>query len=101
MNRRPSRALRHVAYFVLCLALDACHRAPSPRTPTPVAPSGAVEANLPRAADDPGLWLSTGRDVNLDYHSPLRDITASNVGQLGFAWEYRLGSHRGLEATPV
>jgi quinohemoprotein ethanol dehydrogenase len=50
---------------------------------------------------DPGQWLKSGRDEAGTYHSPLSDINASNVSKLGFAWEYKLGTHRGLEATPV
>jgi quinohemoprotein ethanol dehydrogenase len=43
----------------------------------------------------------TGRDPAGTYFSPLSDINAGNVARLGFAWEYRLGTRRGLEATPV
>src|SRR5262249_55726143 len=35
------------------------------------------------------------------YYSPLKSIDAGNVGQLGFAWEYDLGTDRGQEATPI
>ncbi len=38
--------------------------------------------------------------VNTHY-SPLHDINARNVEHLGFAWDYRLGTNRGLEATPM
>jgi quinohemoprotein ethanol dehydrogenase len=100
-SRHPSGALRYAAYLILWLALDACHRAPSPPVPTLIGPLGVVDANRTSAAREPGQWLTTGRDASLDYHSPLSDINASNVAQLGFAWEYRLGTHRGLEATPV
>jgi quinohemoprotein ethanol dehydrogenase len=50
---------------------------------------------------DPGQWPMAGRDEAGTYHSPLSDINISNVSKLGFAWEYRLGTHRGLQATPV
>ena len=55
----------------------------------------------PAADRDPGQWPTAGRDDSGTYHSPLRDINTSNVSTLGFAWEYKLGTHRGLEATPV
>jgi mono/diheme cytochrome c family protein len=35
------------------------------------------------------------------YYSSLRRIDDHNVTQLGFAWEYRTGTTRALEATPV
>ncbi len=56
-------------------------------------------AATPASAD--GQWPSAGRDDAGTYHSPLTDINTGNVGRLGFGWEYSLGTHRGLEATPL
>jgi quinohemoprotein ethanol dehydrogenase len=105
-GRRPVRAS---AALAAALALVACHRAPptSNAAPPGIAPAaqssaGAVDAKRLAAADtEPGSWLIAGRDLAGDYHSSLAEINASNVAQLGFAWEYRLGTHRGLEATPL
>ncbi len=36
-----------------------------------------------------------------DYYSHLAAINARNVARVGFAWQYRLPTTRGLEATPV
>ena len=64
--------------------------------------AGALDAaRLANADAEPGQWLTTGRDANWDYHSTLSDINQSNVSRLGFAWQYWLGTRRGLEATPV
>ena len=46
-------------------------------------------------------WPAPGGDQNGTYHSPLAAIDAANVGRLGFAWQYDLGTERGQEATPV
>lgn len=63
---------------------------------------GRVDAQRLRDADrEPQQWFSVGRDVKGAYYSPLADINDRNVGGLGFAWEYRTGTDRGLEATPV
>src|ERR1700677_5199613 len=35
------------------------------------------------------------------YYSPLSQINAGNVQDLGFAWEFKTGTYRGMEATPV
>src|SRR6202012_5453652 len=35
------------------------------------------------------------------YFSPLEDINQGNVARLGWAWDYRLGTYRGQEATPL
>lgn len=50
---------------------------------------------------EPGSWLTDGRDQGGTFFSPLRSINSSNVGRLGFAWQYDLGTTRGQEATPI
>lgn len=60
--------------------------------------AGLRAADGTQADDD---WRSNGRDADGTYHSPLADINRSSVSRLGFAWDYRLGSSRGLEATPL
>ena len=50
---------------------------------------------------EPDEWFTSGRDAQGSYYSPLESINETNVGRLGFAWEYKLGSNRGLEATPL
>ncbi len=80
-----------------------CHREnpPAPRAAQPP-PTGAADVNAERlAAGEPDQWLTSGRDANGTYYSPLQDINAGNVGKLGFAWDYRLGTSRGQESTPL
>lgn len=60
-----------------------------------------TEQRLVQANAQPGQWFTSGRDAGLTYYSPLSQIRSSNVGKLGFAWQYELGTSRGLEATPV
>jgi quinohemoprotein ethanol dehydrogenase len=67
---------------------------------TPAAPAAAIDAAR-LAAGEPDQWLTPGRDANGTYFSPLTDVNAGNVAKLGFAWDYRLGTGRGLEATPL
>jgi quinohemoprotein ethanol dehydrogenase len=62
---------------------------------------GMCVTTLAGADRDPGPWATTGGDPSGSYHSPLADIDTANVSRLGFAWEYKLGTRRGLEATPV
>jgi quinohemoprotein ethanol dehydrogenase len=57
---------------------------------------------LQAADSEPQNWYTGGRDPGGTYYSPLATINASNVKDLGFAWQYDLGSpYRGQEATPV
>ena len=68
----------------------------------PAALPKAADVNAARlAAPDADQWLAPGRDADGTYFSPLTDIDAGNVGQLGFAWDYRLGTNRGQESTPL
>jgi len=90
------RSIRPALLVVVLAALGGCARSPNPTS------AGAVDdARLRNAAAEPDQWFTTGRDGGGSYHSPLKDIDANNVARLGFAWEYRLPSHRGMEATPV
>jgi quinohemoprotein ethanol dehydrogenase len=67
----------------------------------PIRP-GNVDANrLASATAEPQNWFTAGRDQDGTYFSPLTQINAGNVAQLGFAWQYDLGTRRGQEATPI
>ncbi|UVJ42032.1 PQQ-dependent dehydrogenase, methanol/ethanol family [Pseudomonas sp. LS1212] len=50
---------------------------------------------------DGSQWLSHGRTYDEQRFSPLKQITAENVGKLGLSWFIDLDNHRGLEATPL
>ena len=89
---------------MLVVGLAACHgdHPAAPAATEAKSPPAAIDASrLARAAGEPDDWLVTGRDRSGAYFSPLADINADNVARLGFAWEYRLGTRRGLEATPI
>jgi len=64
-------------------------------------PGDVDTARLLSAQAEPQNWFTPGRDKDGSYFSPLTTIDASNVAQLGFAWQYELGTVRGQEATPV
>jgi quinohemoprotein ethanol dehydrogenase len=98
--------LRHATFAcaVACSSI-ACDRAAPPAPPAAPAaqPSaGAIDrARLLRVDEEPGQWLTTGRDFGKTHYSPLDRINADTVGRLGFAWEYHTNTKRGLEATPI
>ena len=50
---------------------------------------------------EPGQWLTEGRDFGKSHYSPLAQINRDNIQELGFAWEYRTDTHRGMEANPI
>jgi quinohemoprotein ethanol dehydrogenase len=94
-------SLLYALVGMLIGALSGCQ--PHSAAPTPAAPSAqAAAVDAARLAQvNPDQWLTVGRDSNGTYFSPLKDINAGNVAQLGYAWDYRLGTNRGLEATPL
>jgi quinohemoprotein ethanol dehydrogenase len=61
-------------------------------------PSQSSGAQPARAENE---WPTGGADIEGTYFSALRQINAQNVQKLGFAWEYRTDSRRGLESTPI
>ena len=58
----------------------------------------AVDTSVYGAGED---WDNPGGDWAGSHFSRLTDITKENVGELGLAWEYDLGTARVQEATPV
>lgn len=73
----------------LTLALAAC---------TQASDAPQVDTSVIGAGDD---WDNPGGDWAGSHFSRLADITPENVGELGLAWEYDLGTARVQEATPV
>src|SRR5690349_17719502 len=90
--RCPAAGLAGLA-FVFATALLA-----APASQPGVAVDGA---KIARADSDAGEWLAPGRTYSEQRFSPLKKINTGNVKTLGVAWEYRTGSVRGLEATPI
>src|SRR5690606_33463828 len=59
------------------------------------------DEQLAAAADNNAEWLSYGRDYSETRYSPVDQINASNVAELGLAWSFDTGEVRGHEATPL
>ncbi len=58
-------------------------------------------ARITAADQEPGNWLAHGRTYSEQRYSPLDQITAENVGDLGLAWYADLATQRGVEASPI
>jgi quinohemoprotein ethanol dehydrogenase len=84
-------------------ALWGCHRDTSAAPPAaPKSPIKWAAVDVQRlAARESDQWLNLGGDSMGTYYSPLKDINTNNVAELGFAWDYRLGTNRGQESTPL
>lgn len=92
MRRRLSAAF--IALGLCLLATSGCKQHES-------APGSIDRKRLVQADREPGQWLSSGRDWQGSYFSPLSKIDTRNVQRIGLAWTYDLETVRGLEATPL
>ena len=97
-SRAAGLGLIAAALAITPLLLQAA--APLPTASAPAA--GRLDAQrLQQAAQEPGQWFTGGRDGDGTYYSPLKLITPANANRLGLAWEYALGTRRGLQSTPL
>ena len=84
------------------LLLSACDARPPAKAPAAAVASAQIDAaRLSGIAQEPGAWLTTGRDAGKTFYSPLGQINRQTATRLGFAWELHTGTNRGMEATPV
>ncbi len=65
------------------------------------APGSVDGARIINADATPGEWLSYGRSYSEQRFSPLTQIDAKNVAELGLAWYADLPTRRGIETTPL
>ena len=66
------------------------------RAAAPTAPAAVDSQRLAGGAREPDQWFTPGRDPEGTYYSPLDAVNDGNVARLGFAWDYHLGTRRGL-----
>jgi len=86
------------------LLLTACGPKASVQTPPPqphVVAGQIDRTRLNEIAKEPGEWLTTGRDAGKTHYSPLDQVNRQTAARLGFAWELKTGTNRGMEATPI
>ena len=94
--------MRAAVLVMLSLALMSCGKSHPATESRRSQHLGWVDAaRLARTEAEPDEWVSPGRDAGGTYFSPLSQINEHSVEKLGFAWQYALGTSRGLEATPV
>ncbi len=85
------------------LALAACNASKNDSVTTGGSLDAAEKASetLLKTGGNGDDWGAIGFSYDEQRFSPLTDIDASNVGQLGIAWSADLEDARGQEATPV
>ena len=89
-----ARGAAIAAALVGTLALSGCQKAPH-------GPAAVDEARIIAADREPQNWMSHGRTYGEQRFSPLTQVSASNVSQLGLAWSYEFMVGRAASATPL
>ena len=64
-------------------------------------PGGVTYDRILKAAAEPQNWLTYWGDYRGRHYSALKQVDASNVGQLQARWTIQLGGGDKLEATPI
>ncbi|MGC2542942.1 MAG: hypothetical protein WA372_17195, partial [Candidatus Sulfotelmatobacter sp.] len=59
------------------------------------------DAQIVKAENQPGNWLTYGRTYGEQRFSPLQAINDRSANRLGLAWYFDLDTERGQEATPI
>ena len=90
-----------VSLSIVVAPSTGCGEPTEPELELPAALPMVNGARIAAADSEPGSWLTTGRTYSEQRFSPLREINAENVAQLGLAWSQALDSLRGVEATPI
>ncbi|MCB2067442.1 MAG: PQQ-dependent dehydrogenase, methanol/ethanol family, partial [Erythrobacter sp.] len=90
------RIVKLAAAAALGLLLASCNGTPEGSAPPTEGVTDALIASAP--AEE---WLTYGRDYGEQRFSPLTQISADNVADLGLAWSYDFDTARGQESTPL
>ncbi len=100
-----------VTLAILCLAIVGCTEEQPSETAVTRSPEvdqatyiREVTGSLDGARiqkEETANWLAHGRTYDEKRFSPLDQINADTVGDLGLAWYFDTGTDRGLEASPI
>ncbi len=100
-THRLSPSISRAFAIGLTSFLVACSSSKPPVAEAPAVPANVTKARVIAADQEPGNWMAHGRTYSEQRYSPLNQINAENVKDLGMAWHYDLGDTRGIEATPI
>ena len=92
-----------VSCFFL-LAMSSCGKSIDSQNRKSAGLDGAAEVNAQRLTAgnrDGGNWMSHGRTYSEQRHSPLSQISAETISDLGLVWSFDLDTKRGIESTSL
>ena len=87
-------------FLLIAMALAACS-GPATRQDSATSGVGKIDGAYLTSGGNGSDWAATGFNYHEQRYSPLTQVNASNVGQLGLAWSADLPDARGQEATPI
>jgi alcohol dehydrogenase (cytochrome c)/quinohemoprotein ethanol dehydrogenase len=100
----PRRGARFGVIALMSLAIVACGRESpelSANGDAAAIPADVDTLRIVAADEEPGNWMSHGRTYSEQRFSPLDQVDAGNVANLGLAWYTDLDTDRGQETTPI
>ena len=92
-----------LACFLL-MTISSCGESIDFDAALPLMRLGAAEVNTERLTTgnlDGGNWMSHGRTYSEQRHSPLSQISAETISDLGLVWSFDLDTKRGIESTSL
>lgn len=93
---KPALLINHYLLTAIVMLSIACTAFASDQGPA------AVDAKrLLNADEEPGAWMSYGRNYSEQRFSELKQIDIKTVSDLGLAWSFDLNTKRGIEATSI
>ncbi len=95
-----TRILLVCALFTL-VACGKQKPAPAPTADVPSAAAAVDSARLLAADEDTANWLTYGRTYSEQRYSPLKQVNADSVADMGLAWSFDFNTQRGIEATSL
>ena len=90
--------------FLFLLTISSCGKSIDSQNRKSADFDGAAEVNTERLTTgnlDGGNWMSHGRTYSEQRHSPLSQISAETISDLGLVWSFDLDTKRGIESTSL
>ena len=102
-----------LVFVIACSLVAGCTQesTPEPSQETTTVPAtaaaehGRAQVNEDRIAkieqDEPGAWLTYGRNYEEQRFSPLKQVNKESIDELGIAWFKDLDTSHGVQGTPL
>ena len=93
--------IKGIALLFIGVCLTNCGKNPKSDQEQSGSAKSEQYLRINQAASEPQNWLSHGRTYKEQRFSPLSQINADNIDDLGLDWFFDIDTQRGQEATPI